>query len=203
MTPNSSSTDSESVQNGTKRLATSASVPHQLAHGGDRLRHVRSASSVLEEMFPFGNTASESLPNLVQGPGGQRAAIVSLSTSASTSSLTSEQSGWVSSHNTSEISSPEDVVNSTQEDTLESLAMNGEQLRSRLFELINGQVAADSKVKRNGGSRAAKTEKSSKEPAEDPAADSYNMATKKLAEAGADLLGVHRNNGFTQVKFVI
>lgn len=141
VTVNSSSTDSESVQNSSsKRLQTSASVPHHLAHQGDRLRHVRSASSVLEELFPLNATASESLPNLIAS-GARIANVLSLSTSASTSSLTSERSGWVSSHNTSEISSPEIPPSVSHDDML---VVNGEQLRNKLYELITDQNVKDS-----------------------------------------------------------
>lgn len=147
----SSSTDSESLPNGqnpssnAKRLHTSASVPHHLAREADVLRypnptapnhlttnntrrHARSASSVLEDLFPLASSASESLPNLAQpdqqpdashpkkqrhrrqfsgGTIGLMSISLSVSTSASTSSLTSERSGWVSSHSASDISSPE------------------------------------------------------------------------------------------------
>lgn len=150
----SSSTDSESLPNGAvvghvpagagaatcKRLHTSASVPHHLARGADGLRHVRSASSVLDEMFPLAATASESLPNLAQPE--QRAAILSLSTSGSTSSLTSERSGWVSSHSVSEISSPEPLHTSASGTTVMPL-INGEQLRTKLYELVAGQQAKE------------------------------------------------------------
>lgn len=122
-------------------------------------RHVRSASSVLDELFPLASTASESLPNLAQpeqepnetqprkhrhrrqfsgGTIGLMSISLSLSTSGSTSSLTSERSGWVSSHSVSEISSPEQAP-ATSTTTPSGPPVNGEQLRTKLYELVAGQ----------------------------------------------------------------
>lgn len=219
VTVNSSSTDSESLHNSnSKRLQTSASVPHHLAHSGDRLRHVRSASSVLEELFPLAATASESLPNLMRGGMGNTN-ILSLSTSASTSSLTSEQSGWVSSRNSSEISSPE-IPPSTTHD--EMLTINGEQLRSKLYELITDQTkdcAQSSKqhtpldnelvhYSRNNTNviniRVSKTDKTNLKKelidGKNLISDVYNFANKKIIENKNEMIQkeVHRNNGVIQ-----
>lgn len=100
--PNSSSTDSDSNQNGIyKRLEGSASVPNQLARTtGEALRHARSAASVLEDSISPISALSESLPNLAPPPPAFVSSPLtsnrSLSSTGSTSSLTSEQSGWVS-----------------------------------------------------------------------------------------------------------
>lgn len=217
ITVNSSSTDSESINNSnSKRLQTSASVPHHLAHSGDRLRHVRSASSVLDELYPLAATASESLPNLIRGAGaGAGNNLLSLSTSASTSSLTSEQSGWVSSRNSSEISSPE-IPPSTTND--EMLAINGEQLRNKLYELITDQTkdcAQSSKQHQNPldnelvhfsrnntnviNIRMRKTDKTNlkKELIDDK--NVYNFSNKKMIE-NSDMIqkDIHKNNGVIQ-----
>lgn len=162
-------------------LPASASVPHRLAaaqhrqhHGttacvGDRLRHVRSASCVLEQPLLAGGArgsldcgpgpeASESLPELAGRRGRfappplaavrparpRSSSSSSGGSSPSTSSLTSERSGWVSSPrhaSGSDTSSPEPpelrgaARASEHEQAARLLAINGRQLRARLMQL--------------------------------------------------------------------
>ena len=131
-TNDSSSTDSQEVtpktRKPTRRLLSSASVPFKL------------------ELLDFEQNPgySESLPNLVPPPAFSNSTS-SLkpqprrrSSSESTSSL-SEQSGWVSSRRSSGPSSPETLRNEQQDPTELQRMLNGEQLRKKLFKLLNEQ----------------------------------------------------------------
>lgn len=92
-----------------KKLETSTSVPYSLSETAGTIRHSISTASMPsiakgETIFPLGSTtanSSESMPNLTASPKHQSPVSPVCSSSISDSDITSEQSGWVSSHRSS------------------------------------------------------------------------------------------------------
>lgn len=112
--PSTDSNDSSLPPN-FRRLETSASVPHNLSeattNGVSAIKHSLSTASMpnVVRVGPLGVTAansSESMPNLISSPPRLTDPVPLhhsplLSSSLSESDITSEQSGWVSSHRSS------------------------------------------------------------------------------------------------------
>ncbi|XP_075225042.1 protein FAM135A isoform X2 [Lycorma delicatula] len=106
--PSTDSNDSSLPMN-LKKLETSASMPYSLSETAVTIRHSVSTASMpsiaKENLNPLISTAansSESMPNLTASPTKKQSPASPLcSSSLSESDITSEQSGWVSSHRSS------------------------------------------------------------------------------------------------------
>ncbi|XP_054285656.1 protein FAM135A isoform X2 [Macrosteles quadrilineatus] len=147
--PSTDSNDSSLPGNyRTTRLETSASVPYNLSEATNGvIKHSLSTASMpaVVRTRPLTATAansSESMPNLVSAPPLppplHRSPL--LSSSLSESDITSEQSGWVSSHRSS-VDTSSGQISPTGSEVAKHRMLNSSQLRARLEALVSPPAA--------------------------------------------------------------